>query len=419
MQTERSLSNGLSSNLSSELLEQFEYALPMIKADVAQIRIETFRDCRGEINLRNAGGSVLEGSAASNLPAITFTPESFTGNKIELQYRFSSEIYVPGDIIETDIIISSNGGELIIPVHITMTARSFMADDGTALNSLEDFSGFAMNSPAEAARAFVRKDFGDWLAAMPQTHLELYEHFKFDTVKERAIDNFLILHGMKKRAKLFLDSSETEVPIPARGKEPINGQIYLHRDEWGYVEAEVEVKDKAPWLSVITRRLNSASFGRGHAGGGYAAVVDYVIDPALFTEKRARADICIRPVGGAELVHRVNAVMEPALKVRLNKDSFAFADKGQVIIDNNTGGDLVVELTPRHDFIHFQGRRYLISAHAEIPFDVRLTAQRLFSLPERSQMVIASSVLVKTIYNKHIFTRALELGITDFKGFGS
>jgi hypothetical protein len=397
-------------DVSAELLEQFEYALPVIKADVSDIRIETFRDSRGEINLKNVGGGVLEGTVASNLSALTFTPESFSGNKTSLQYRFSAEMYVPGDIIETNVIISSNGGELIIPARITLTARSFTADDGTTVSSLEDFSDFAMNSPSEAARAFVRKDFEGWLSSIPAARLDLYEHFKFDTVKERAIDNFLILHGLKKKSKLFLDSSETDVSIPAGAKEPINGQIYLHRDEWGYVEAEVLLKDKAPWINVITRRLSSASFGRGEG------VADYVIDPALFSERRARADVIIRPTGGAELVHRIYVFLEPALSVRLNKDSFGFSDGGHVIIENNTGGDLVVELTPRHDFIRFQGRRYLISARAEIPFEVRLTSQRLFSLPERGALAIKSQILVKTIHNKHIFTRNLDMGVTDLKG---
>jgi hypothetical protein len=76
-------------NLARELLEQYEYSLPIIKTDKNDIRLETYRDARGEIEIRNAGGGVLEGSIAANLPSLSFSPEQFSGNKIRIDYKFA------------------------------------------------------------------------------------------------------------------------------------------------------------------------------------------------------------------------------------------------------------------------------------------------------------------------------------------
>ncbi|MCL2703198.1 MAG: DUF5717 family protein [Defluviitaleaceae bacterium] len=399
-------------DLTRELLEQYEYSLPVIKADKSEIRLETSRDARGSIELRNSGGGALEGSVASNLPALAFAPKQFAGNKARIEFKFNLGAYEAGDVIDGRVFIVSNGGELILPVHITITSRTLTTDDGTALSTLEDFLAYTQANAPEAARTFARKDFGEWLLTMPgNVNLELYEHFKFDSNKERAVDNFLICHGLKRKSELALESSSTDIQVIPGQKDGISGVIGVRRCVDGFVEAAVSTAGAAPWLRLITNRLTASSFDKNGV-----SCIDYVINPLILDSRRVMADVAVKTAGG-QLVHRLFVRTLPVMSVSLNKNAYVMSDTGKVMLENNTGGDLVVEIMPKHDFMKFEGKRYLIGARADIPFEIKLTPQKLALLADRDVFYARTEIMVKTVYGSTVFTRALELGVSTHKGF--
>ena len=395
-----------SSNLARELMEQYEYALPFLKTDLKDIRLEASRDVRGSIDLRNGGGGTLEGSLTSDSPALSFSPAYFTGNRVTVEYKFVLGAFKPGDVVDCRIIIISNGGEVCIPVNITITSRSLVTDDGTSLSTLEDFSAYAEANLTEAARVFARKDFGDWLAALPSgVNTELYEHLKFDGNKERAVDNFLVCHGFKGPTKIFLEENYTDITIIPGQKDNINGVLNVKISEKGFVDAEIGLKNNFPWLRVITPKLTAASFDRN---GG--ACLDYVISPTLFRNRRDMAEILIK-TSTETFIHKLFVKTLPVLTVNLNRNAYVPGEMGKVIIENNTKSDMVVEIMPRHDFIRFEGKRYLIGARADIPFEVKLAPQRIGALAGADVFFVRSEVMVKTIHKDAVFTRIMEIGI--------
>lgn len=397
--------------LRQDLLEQFETTLPVIKAGVDRLTIETAGDCHGEITFRNAGGGVLEGTVASNLTALSFSPRDFTGNRASVMYKLAVSDYKAGDVINAVVVVTSNGGELLLPFSARIIAKTLEAPDCPNLRSLEDFGTLTRDNINAAVRLFVKKEFAQWLGSLGCGHMELYEHFKFDADKERAVDNFLRLHGLKERAVLTLTEPEGSVTLTAGGREAVPGVIKVKRSGWGYTEAFVSA-DKAPWLTIITTKLTRASFSNE-----VEANIDYIINPELLRGPRAMAEILLRQAAGKDISYRLLVLTKPVLDARLARVSFDYNDRGTVLLDNNTGNDLVVEIVPSHDYIRLEGKRYLIGAKAEIPFEVRLTAPKLAQFPDRGAGFLEAELLVKTIYNKAVFTRTLRLGITDIKGY--
>lgn len=397
-------------NLARELMEQFEYALPLIKASVEEVRLRAARDVRGSFEVRNGGGGTLEGTLVSDQKGMAFSPADFSGNKVMVEYRLALGDYKPGDEIVCKIIILSNGGELSIPVHVTVTPRSLTTDDGVVLATPQDFLAYAQANLVEAARAFARKDFAEWLTALPGgVNMELYEHLKFDANKERAVDNFLVCHGLKERGLLSLETDSADITVQPGQKDMVNGVVGVLLSEWGFVEATAHItthaKEGAPWLRLITSRLTSQSFDKNGA-----AYIDYVINPTLLGGSRAYADISVKSAGQT-LTHRLFVKTLPVLGVNLNKNAFLPSDNGKVVVENNTGADMVVEVMPKHDFIRFEGKRYLIGGRADVPFEVRLAPNRLPAMVGDDVFFIRSEILIKTIHNGNLFTRTLEIGV--------
>ncbi|MCL2407384.1 MAG: DUF5717 family protein [Defluviitaleaceae bacterium] len=405
-----------------ELLEQYENPLPQIKCDKTAFRLDTARDVYGEFTLTNASaGGLLSGVIESDLPNLSFTPASFSGNKIKVTFKFELGIYQPGDTANARIIVTSNGGEIVLPIYITVIAKTIATDDGTVLATLNDFHTLHSSNAADAAKLFARKDFGDWLSSMPNSasvNIELYNHLKVDANKERAADNFLICHGMKEKARIYTKSSETDITIQPGMQDGINGIIDVLKTAPGFAEADVFIPNCQPWLQLITTKLTDSSFNPGGLG-----CIDYVIQPTLFTKKRAMATVKIN-THDEVYEHKLFVNALPILNSSLSKDTFFLQDSGCIKIINNTTGDLKVEIINKHDFIHFEGRFYLVSKTGEIPFTIKLDAGRFARIANnterggvaRNNEFNRVEITLKTVFNGVLYTQTVFPWISLHKG---
>jgi hypothetical protein len=303
-------------------------------------------------------------------------------------------------------------------MHIDIISRSLTADDGTVLSAIDDFLMYAESNPAEAARTFVRKDFGEWLSDIRHSregdltgiNIELYDHFKFDTNKERAVDNFLVSHGLKEKSGLSVDQDSSNMRIKPGHKELISGFFNISRETGGFIEAQVSVNESVPWLRLITNKITSSSFDKNGA-----SCVDYVINPLLLRKPRDMADITVK-THNAEHRHRLYVCVMPIFTAYLNKNAFTLLDSGKIIVNNNTGTNIKIEIIPKHEFISFKGRNYLITDRADIHFNINLTQQRFNMLAEKDNFFARSEILIKTVFEGVLFTRVVELAVTTHKG---
>ncbi len=392
-------------NKKSDILKQFEYPLPVIQVDTDNISIETSECFEGGFCVSNIGGGELFGTITSNSHGLEFSPTEFRGNNIKITYRFNLDIYKKGDTIHTSALITSNGGEAIIPVLIKIIPPAVIAKDGSRLGTLKDFLLYVKKSPVESRKLFSQKEFLMWLLSMNYEHMDMYEHFARDPNKERAIDNFLVLNGLKNKAEISVIENRLSTRIRPAETDAVTGVIPLRLKGWGYLDERIEIinsKD-TPWIKLMTDSITAADFDEA---GFFEA--SYIIYPNLLRQKFASATL--RLVNTNTNIF-VNVCKENPLDLSLSRQSFGFEDMGRIIVINNTFKDMMLEVLAEDTFIKFEGKRYLVSGYAEIPFSVRLTGLAAAQFALKKQPVLETFITVKAYVDEKPFKKVLKVFI--------
>lgn len=370
-----------------EIMEQFEYPLPVLDIDTEKIVIETTGSCEGSFKIKNAGGGLLSGSIMSNSRAITFYPDSINKNDINVTYQVNPDVYKVGDVIHTGVVIMSNGGEKIIPIIIKITPPAIITKEDVKISTLKDFMAYSRRFPLPARQLFMSKDFMMWLISIEYEFMEAFEQLTKDPVKERAVDNFLILSGLKKKTKIMLLEDKIEVSLKPLQKGIYYGAIPIKKSGYGYVEEEVYTKNGAPWLKLSTDKVISADFG-----GEETAEIRFSIDTVLIKTKYAAETVC---VGGDGCRACITVKRLPFLQVKLSKESFAQEDKGWIKITNHAGCDLMLDILLQDTFIKLEGKKYFVGEYAEIPFEVKLSAFQAAQMSIRKQPYLNTIISIR------------------------
>jgi len=355
-----------------EHLEQF----PPPKLALSENRI-TLRGkgiVYGSFEVFNEGEGKLVGSITSMADFLSFSPHHFEGKKIKIEYALDL-VEQSGDIF-TGAVITTNGGEKIIDFNITVNPSDILVKDGVVMADLDDYMGFVKNRPLVARTLFSRPDFMMWLTNMGYGSMDMYEKFAKDPNKERAVDNFLVFNGNKYKAKILPDVKEMAHAI-GEWEDVVTGSIALRRTTWGYAEATLEVAGDVKWLSLSKNKVTSADFDAENM-----AQVHYIITPDQLVGRDV-AQVVIK--GCDEHVVHIRCTQAPPFHARLDKQSFFFEDRGKLFITNNTGRDLMMDVTCE-SFIKFDAKRYLISKTAQIEFDIKYSSFKAASLAFKKQL---------------------------------
>lgn len=348
--------------------EQYEYQLPLIDVDIDSLNIETKDKSSGRFFIKNIGGGTLEGKVLSRCTGLVFNITEWKSNKQEVQFSFDSSIagLVPGQSLESFFYISSNGGELRVPVVAKLTKMSITTDEGIVIANLQDFYNYAVTHPAQARRVFVDSEFYMLLLALKYKYLEVYESLHKDSNRERALDNFFILSGLKKRTTIKVKKKKIQFLQHANDKELLHGSIEVEKSDEGFIEAQINVCEQAKWMNFYATRLIQSDFKSSHVTN-----IHFAIDPAKITGSYAYG---IATIGDDD--NRVEIEYKQAVPVLLNlsRAGYRYDDKGYVEVINNTGKDMRVEVFCQDNYVKFPAKNYLVGGKAEIPFDIKLSA---------------------------------------------
>ncbi len=380
---------------------RLEFPLPVLTADTDYLFIETTDTFEGSFKIKNTGGSTLSGKILSRARALTFSPDKWEGNEQTVTYRYNPSLadgLKPGETLETYAYICSNGGEKKLPVTVKLTKMAITSPEGWVIANIRDFYDYALEYPAQARRLFTDGEFYMLLLATGYPYMEAYEMLHKDPNRERSMDNFFILSGLKKKTGFNLQTHLIEYLRKPNETSPVYGNFLIRKTDGGFFETPVQTLNNEPWLTLSTERLISNDFNEASA-----AVINFSIDPLQIEGRYAKETVII----GAELeLDGGNAVdivfrREIPLSFRLKREGYAFEDKGFIEVINNTGEDIVVEVFCKDSFIRFAARKYLIGAAYDIPFDVRLSgfmaAQLLFrKLPTDTGDGFADERVTKT-----------------------
>ena len=371
------------------MTDRFEYPLPSLSVSVDALHMETNGHFTGSFTVKNTGGGALSGKVLSRCPGLTFSPAAWDGNSQTISYTFNAAdaALTTGQSLTSHAFISSNGGEIKLPVTVKFTKMVIDTDEGVSITNLQEFYDYALAYPAQGRRLFVDSNFYMLLLATGYKYMEVYEFLHKDANRERALDNFFILSGFKGKTTLSVVAeagnpfaSRPRHGFPGAGKSlkfvqnpnggampMLDGFITVRKSDSGYVEAPITVHGDAPWLNFYASKLMQKDFK-----GTLTTRVNFSIDPIKISGAYARALVTIgtNPANTVEIVYSRAA----PLVVHLNQGTYAYEDKGMLQITNNTGKDIKVEIFCPDNYLRFSARSYLVGAYGEVPFDVKLPA---------------------------------------------
>jgi len=381
-------------------MSRFEFPLPALHVSTDEINIETKDRYDGSFVVKNAGSGTLTGQILSRCPGLTFDPAEWEGNNQTITYTFNAAKagIKTGESVEGHAYITTSGGETRLPITARLTKMSVLTAEGLTIANLQDFFEYAKTHPAQARRLFVDSEFYMLLLALGYKYMEVYESLHKDSNRERAMDNFFILSGLKNKTTISVISDRNLEFMQKPGDNRIlYGSIVVKKSDCGYIDAPIVLQSASTWLNCYASRFIQSDFDEN-----LEATLNFSIDPSTIFGKYAREVVTIG-TDEVEIVYRRTA---PVI-FRMNRTAFKYEDKGMLEIINNTGADMKVELFCQESYVRFSARSYIVGAYSEIPFDIKLSAflaAQLFfrKLPYMKTELEVRVVLPGQMYKKNI-----------------
>lgn len=370
---------------------------PAGDAGIGGIVIETKDKCAGEIEIRNAGGGVLEGRLVSRMPELSFDEPGFRGNRKKIGFKVNAQQsgIKPGQSKRGHFMAVTNGGELTVPVTLKYVKMSIAAPSGASVSSVADFYEYYLASPAGAKKMFTDSEFYMLLLATGYPYLEVYESLHKDANRERALDNFFVLSGLKEETTVL--PRQRRLEFCAHSDEPLRGRFEAEKSDGGFAQTEIQKRGQAEWLNIATGRLSTADFGE--AKEARLATVNFSIEPKKISGGFAREEIIVgpRPLPGKANVVEVLFRRAMPVEARLLRETYQFEDRGALAIANSTGQTVTVEPFCKDSYIRFAAKRFVVGEYEEIPFDVRLTGLMNAQVYLRKIAYLRTSIEVKFV----------------------
>jgi len=385
----------------------YEYPLPVIELDIDSINIETGHH-EGNFTIKNTGGGKLSGHILSRNRALEFTPSNWTGNSQTIAYSFSPEKAgsSPG-FIKTKVYISSTGGEITLPITINSTTMTIPTAEGPTITSTIDFYNYALEHPAAARRLFTSSEFYMLLLSTGYEYIEVYESLHKDVNRERAMDNFFTLSGLKGKTMLTLNKQHINMTQGPPGK--IYERFSVQKSDSGYVDAPVSAIGGAPWLNLSTGRLSSADFNNNNC-----ATVEISVDPHLIPNNFVREHILVGSAPDTGCILELTFRRAAPFTIGLNRQGFRYEDRGSIEVKNNTGANMRVDVFSRDRYVRFYAQSHMVGTVHSIPFEIRpsafASAQRLF----RRLPYVSTHIDVRIVSLGQVFHERLHLNIGEW-----
>lgn len=379
-----------------DLREFLEYPLPNIEIDIDKIAINMSEKNKGFINIKNIGGGILSGDIISNTECLVLEKDSFEGNQVCIEYNIVPSIYSSGDFIKSELIIVSNGGQIYLPVYITISNFDYLECGKEKIYTIKDFYNYYLKNYIESIRIFYSYEFMLWLKNINYAHIDVVEEILKDANKQRAIDNFFILTKMKEKCYIELSQKIFKYKYyKTKSKADIIGIVPLKLIGNGYFEENISLEDDIDYIVLSKNKITNKDFNEN---GIYN--LEFTILKDKINSFFERRKILFNKTNENVIIEisRKNPI-----EVLFEKEYFMPIDKGVLKILNNTEEDIVIEIVPKDTFIYFEGKKYLISKYSEINFNIKLTGFLKAQMDFTKKPNIESQILIKAILGDNVY----------------
>lgn len=390
-----------------DVTKLFELPLPIINKDESKIFIETSKSYEGTLTIKNDGGGTLEGRITSNSYFLVFEPEYFTGNNSNINYTVDLSVINVNDKIHTNAVIISNGGEHTIEFIIKIVPHVINTIEGHKITSIKDFLQYSKKHPVSSRKLFVNHEFMMWLYNLEYEHMDLYEHFRADPNKERGLNNFFIFNKLKRNIYLSLLGEDINIKINPYINKIYTGIISVKRSGQGFIDEKICVKNKSSWIKLEKQTILSSDFKINDTIG-----IAYTIDKSSIKKKVERDSLFLENGKGCI---NITVTTINFLDVSLERKFIDLIDSGNLLIYNNSGENIIIELITKDDFVKFDGTMFKVNKHAKIPFNIKLSAIQLAQKNIKKKPVFDTEIYVKSFFNGETYFKTLKLTVGNFK----
>lgn len=393
----------------------YELPLPKLKVSIPAIDIETKGKTTGNFVVKNItpGATPLHGRIIHRTKGLTISPTQWTAKEQIISYIFDAKEagLKTGEHIATTITVSTSGGEQVIPLTARLTEMSIPTAEGGIIAGLQDFYDYAITHPAQARRMFVDGEFYMLLLALGYKYIEVYEALHRDSNRERAMDNFFILSGLKNKTTLSVANKTLTFYQNPGATGNIPGSITVEKSDQGFIDAPITVQNNSPWLTCFAARLIHSDFKDGKT-----AQVGFNINPAHIPQSFARDVIVVGsdPHNTAEIIYKRKNIAD----ITLSRGGYRYSDTGYIQVINNMAADIRVEVFCKDTYLRLGARSYIVSPLAgepfQIPFEIKLSAFLNAQVFFRKTPLMKSTIEIKVTAPGHVYRKNLALTVGDW-----
>lgn len=229
----------------------FEYELPFICVSEEELKIkaEAGRIKEGSFMVTSSTGRAVSGTVRSSNRFLKIVNPEFKEEENLIQYHFDATYLKEGEVMEGELCILSDCGEVLLPFSVEIQISFFLTSLGK-IKDLFQFTNLARTDWSEAKKIFRSEEFERVFLANEERYQSVYKGLLKSVSTSQALEEFLITIHKKAAIRLEVDRTEVEYQI---SQEVICDKIVLTKNNWGY--AEIRVSADAPFIVLEQKFL--------------------------------------------------------------------------------------------------------------------------------------------------------------------
>lgn len=342
----------------------FQYEKPslLFSKESIEISVESGKRCVGSFTVKTARHLPIKGILLKTDHFLKLSETSFSGTEITIGYRYDATTLPAGETHVGSIHVISNYGEYEIPFMAKVEVPYFMTGLGK-IRDLFQFANLAKKDWVCALKLFKSAEFSKKLLSHDPKNEVLYHSLMKSMSASHAMEEFLISIHKKVRPSLTVDKSLIEY---SNVEETLEDKIVLHKDNWGYLEIQVETEGafiEAERTTILAENFvgNSCALhfivhkDKLKPGNNYGTITISTLHQTFLVEVSA--------YGGAEEETDKTAVHEHANLIAITQNYLNFRmgriDAEQYLAESRQLMNLLYE-TGNQDFY------YLMKAHIAV-----------------------------------------------------
>lgn len=238
--------------------EHFEYELPEIICTPSklEIEVETGKCYKGTFTIENKAGKDMKGLLYSSSHLLCLSVDSFVGDKVVVDYEFQAEDIRAKDNIKGTISIVSSIGEKELSVEVNVVEKYVEASFGE-VKDLFHFTNLAKINWTKAVTIFKSPEFEDIFLKRDMEKKNLYEGLIQSKDANQALEEFLVSIQKKEISSISIEKSLFQYKVK---REDVSGVIDIVKDNWGYLDVELEVVSTQDFLILEHKQITNEMF---------------------------------------------------------------------------------------------------------------------------------------------------------------